>query len=73
MFSITDDDKSVRAVSPTRHRIQDPVCHLGDPRQGGRGDASQQVQDASPGPEAVLLEHGSTSPGCWTEDYLGVG
>lgn len=65
----TDYNKSVRALSATGHRIQDPVGDVGHPRQGGGCDPAGQVPHEAPGPAAVLPEHGGAGASRRPEDH----
>lgn len=55
---VTDNHQSLREMSATRHRIQNPEHHISDDLQGGGGHPVGQVQDETPRPETLLPEHG---------------
>lgn len=55
---VSDNHQSLRKMSPARHRIQNTEHHVSDDLQGGGGHTAGQIQDETPGPETLLLEHG---------------
>lgn len=58
---VTDNHQSLCKMSPARHRIQNPEHHISDDLQRGGGHTAGQVQDETPRPETLLLEHGGDS------------